>query len=238
MKSKSTADYKEMLRSGKWFHGLADDVQDALLDLSSVETYAPNERLFAVGDASNGIFGIVDGAVRVTSLAPDGGDVLLTLAERPQWLGEIALFDGQPRSHDATAETTATVIHAPQARLDAWLARDPRAWRSFGTLLTTKMRLVLASLADISTLSLGARLAQRLVHMADGYGDLRVGTSRVVLVNQEQLAAMLWASRQTVNRALKSLEAAGHVRVSYGEIEILDLDGLRNEGHRAHADPA
>jgi CRP-like cAMP-binding protein len=230
MKSKNPRDYKEMLRSGKWFHGLDDEMQDALLDLSSVETYAPNERLFSMGDAPNGLFGIVDGAVRVTSPAPDGTNALLTLSERPQWLGEIALFDGQPRSHDAIAETTAVVIHAPQARLDAWLAQDPRAWRSFGTLLTTKMRLVLSSLADIASLSLGARLAQRLVHMADGYGDLRVGTSRVVLVNQEQLAAMLWASRQTVNRALKSLEAAGHVRVSYGEIEILDIDGLKREG--------
>ncbi|MEO8876963.1 MAG: Crp/Fnr family transcriptional regulator [Polyangiaceae bacterium] len=230
MKSKSPRDYKEMLRSGKWFHGLANDTQDALLELSSVETFAPNARLFAMGDASNGLFGIVEGAVRVTSPAPDGTDVLLTLAERPQWLGEIALFDGQPRSHDATAETMAIVIHLPQVKLDAWLAHDPRAWRSFGTLLTTKMRLVLATLADVSTLSLGARLAQRLVHMADGYGDLRVGTSRVVLVNQEQLAAMLWASRQTVNRALKALEAAGLVRVSYGEIEILDYEGLKHEG--------
>lgn len=231
MKSKNPRDYKEMLRSGKWFHGLEDEVQDALLDLSTIETYAPNQRLFSIGDTPNGIFGLLEGTVRVTSLAPNGGDTLLTLAERPQWLGEIALFDGQPRSHDATAETSAVVIHAPQGRLDEWLGRDPRVWRSFGTLLTTKMRLVLASLADISTLSLGARLAQRLVHMADGYGDLRVGTSRVVLVNQEQLAAMLWASRQTVNRALKVLEAAHLVRTSYGEIEILDIEGLRREGH-------
>lgn len=230
MKSKSPRDYKELLRSGKWFHALDDDVQDALLDLSSVETYAPNERLFAMGDSSNGLFGIVDGAVRVTSPVANGGDALLTLAERPQWLGEMAVFDRQPRSHDACAETNVIVVHAPQVRLDEWLARDPHAWRSLGMLLTTKMRLVLSSLADIASLSLVARLAQRLVHMADGYGDLRVGTSRVVLVNQEQLASMLWASRQTVNRALKSLEASGLVRVSYGEIEILDIDGLKREG--------
>lgn len=229
MKSRSPHDYKEMLRSGKWFHGLADDVKDTLLDLSTVETFAPNQRLFCMGDASNGLFGIVDGVVRVTTPAPDGSEILLTLAERPQWLGEIALFDGQPRSHDATAHATTVAVHASQARLDEWLARDPRAWRSLSTLLTTKMRLVLSALADISTSSLGARLARRLVHMADGYGELRVGTARLVLVSQEQLAAMLWASRQTVNRALKVLEAAGLVRVSYGEIEILDLEGLKRE---------
>ena len=108
MKTKSPHDYKELLRTGKWFHGLADDVQNALLDLSSVQTFAPNERLFAVGQASNGLFGVVEGAIRVTTAGPDGCDVLLTLSERPQWIGEIALFDGQPRSHDATAETEAS----------------------------------------------------------------------------------------------------------------------------------
>jgi CRP-like cAMP-binding protein len=235
MKTKSPHDCKELLRSGKWFHSLTDDVQRALLDMSSVETFAPNQRLFSVGQAANGLFGIVDGTVRVTTTAPDGADILLTLSERPQWLGEIALFDGLPRCHDATAETEVVVVHAPQRQLDAWLERDPRAWRSFGLLLTTKTRLVLAALADVSTLPLNARLARRLVHMAGGYGDLRIGTARVVLVNQEQLASMLWASRQTVNRALKSLEGAGAVRVSYGEIEILDLESLRREG-AAHAD--
>ncbi|HEX7662983.1 MAG TPA: Crp/Fnr family transcriptional regulator [Polyangiaceae bacterium] len=229
MKSKSARDYKELLRSGKWFHGLDDDVQNALLELATVQTLAPNARVFSMGDASNGLWGIVDGVVRVTTPAPDGSEILLTLAERPQWLGEIAVFDGQTRSHDATASSDVIAIHVSQARLDEWLARDPRVWRSLSTLLTTKLRLVLSSLADISTLSLGARLAQRLVHMADGYGDLRVGTSRVVLVNQEQLAAMLWASRQTVNRVLKTLEGSGLIRVSYGEIEILDLEGLKKE---------
>ncbi|MGH7329031.1 MAG: Crp/Fnr family transcriptional regulator, partial [Polyangiaceae bacterium] len=160
-------------------------------------------------------------------LASDGTPVLLTLAERPQWIGEIALFDGQPRSHDAFAETDAIVIHAPQRAIDAWLERDPRVWRNLGTLLTVKMRLVLLALTDATTLPLGTRLAQRLAHMATGYGDLRIGTLRVVSVSQEQLAAMLWTSRQSVNRALKSLEESGLVSVSYHGIEILDIEGLR-----------
>lgn len=232
MTAKKACDYRELLKNGKWFHGLASDVQSALLDLSSVETFAPDERLFAIGDAPNGLFGIIEGSVRLSTRAPDSSNVLLMLAERPQWIGEIALFDAQPRSHDAFAETATIAVHAPQRALDAWVERDPRVWRSFGTLLTTKTRLMLAALAEISTVPLGTRLAQRLVVMASGYGDLRGATTRVVSVSQEQLAAMLWTSRQTVNRALKSLETERLIDVSYHGIEILDIDGLRRAGTR------
>lgn len=230
MTAKKACEYKELLKTGKWFHGLPGDLQDGLLEIATVERFGPNERLFAIGQAPNGLFGVVEGSVRLSTRGPDGSDVLLMLAERPQWIGEIALFDGQPRSHDAFADVETVVVHVPERAIGAWLERDPRVWRSLGTLLTTKMRLVLAALAEISTLPLGTRLAQRLVHMASGYGDLRIGTARVVTVSQEQLAAMLWTSRQTVNRELKSLESDGLVRVSYGSIEILDIDGLRRGG--------
>ena len=100
-------------------------------------------------------------------------------------------------------------------------------------LLTTKMRLVLLAMADVSTLSLHARIARRLVVIAEGYGDLRVGTSRVVEVKQEELATMVWASRQTANRCLKELEARGLLKLAYGGIEILDLDGLRKEANQS-----
>ncbi len=63
--------------------------------------------------------------------------------------------------------------------------------------------------------------------MADGYGDLRLGTRRVLRVPQEQLAQLLALSRQTVNQVLKDFETRGLLRLAYGEIELLDFAGLR-----------
>jgi CRP/FNR family transcriptional regulator, cyclic AMP receptor protein len=79
---------------------------------------------------------------------------------------------------------------------------------------------------DMALMPLAVRLARRLAAMAEGYGE-REHRRRTVEVSQEQLAMMLSTSRQTANQLLKELESQGLIRLSYGTIEILDLDGLR-----------
>ncbi|MCY1522634.1 Crp-like helix-turn-helix domain protein [compost metagenome] len=63
--------------------------------------------------------------------------------------------------------------------------------------------------------------------ITEGYGGL-AGRRRVIQLAQEQLAMMLALSRQTTNQILKDLEAQGALRLTYGEIEILDLDLLQH----------
>ena len=81
-------------------------------------------------------------------------------------------------------------------------------------------------LEETALLPAPVRVARRLLLMADGYGDLRLGTRRVLHVPQEQLAQLLSLSRQTVNQVLKEFEAHGILRLAYGEIELLDFAGL------------
>jgi CRP-like cAMP-binding protein len=70
------------------------------------------------------------------------------------------------------------------------------------------------------------------VLIAEGYGEWSDRSAREVGVSQETLAAMLSTSRQTVNQVLKGLEASGLVKLQYGRVEIVDLDGLRTTLHR------
>lgn len=197
--------------------------------MSVVRTWSDGQRLFSQGDASNGLFAVLDGTIRLITCKPDGREVLLALARCPTWLGEIAVFDGQARSHDAVADGETRALHLPQDALDRWLKEDPASWRSLGMLLTLKMRLVLSTLEDVTTLPLSSRLARRIVVMAEGWGEQRTGSARVVSVKQEELATMLWTSRQTINRCLKDLEQKKLVALSYGKIEILELAGLKRE---------
>ena len=71
------------------------------------------------------------------------------------------------------------------------------------------------------------RLAGLLVLLSERYGELHDRSARTVELGQEQLAAMLSSSRQTVNQLLKDLEARGLVRLAYGTIEIVDKDRLK-----------
>lgn len=186
-----------------------------------------DERLFSRGDPPSGLFAVLEGGVTIGAITETGKATLLTVCEPPSWFGEVAVFDGAPRTHDAAAERPSLLLNLPQTALDEILGREPRYWRDLGRLLAVKLRLLFSAFEDLSAYPVAVRLARRLLWMAHGYGERREHTQRVVEARQEQLAAMLATSRQTANQLLKDLEAKGVLRLSYGQIEILDLEALR-----------
>ncbi|MGY4535395.1 CRP/FNR family cyclic AMP-dependent transcriptional regulator [Pseudomonas sp. TE3786] len=217
--------YLSLLRTGHWFSTLPAALQDELLGSAALRRLQGGERLFHRGDQPCGLYAVVEGAVRVGAVSVNGKEALLTLVEPPYWFGEISLFDGQPRTHDAFAEGPTVLLHVPQAVLTALLQRQPAYWRDFALLMSQKLRLAFIALEQISLLPAAPRLAQRLLMIADNYGE---GDPRRVLhLAQEQLALMLAISRQTTNQILKDLQAQGIVRLTYGEIEIVDIQRLR-----------
>ncbi|VXC47952.1 Crp/Fnr family transcriptional regulator [Pseudomonas sp. 8Z] len=213
------------LLQGQWFAALPPILRDALLEMAQVQRLDAGQRLFRRGDKPSGLYAVVDGAMRVGAVSESGKEALLTLIEPPYWFGEISLFDGLPRTHDAFAESPSTLLLLPQAELLALLERQPQYWRDFALLMSHKLRLAFHALEDMSLLPAAPRLARRLLLIAENYGE---GEPRRVLhLAQEQLALMLSLSRQTTNQILKELAAQGIVRLTYGEIEILDLSRLR-----------
>ncbi|MCF3994484.1 Crp/Fnr family transcriptional regulator, partial [Pseudomonas aeruginosa] len=143
--------------------------------------------------------------------------------------GEIALFDGQARTHDAYAEGHTQLLQVPQAALLELLRREPHYWRDMALLMSHKLRLAFIALEEMALLPAAQRLARRLLMLAEGYDNSR--SRQVLHLPQEQLALMLSLSRQTTNQILKDLEAQGILQLSYGGIEILDLAGLRAATH-------
>jgi CRP-like cAMP-binding protein len=233
MGAETVKSFKELMRAGKWFRGLPEGLQQALIDASTSRVMPSGTRLFSRGDPPSGLYCVLDGAVRITATTHEGKEALLTLAEPPGWFGEISLFDAQPRTHDAITFGETRLAFVPQTALDAILEREPVYWRSFGLLLTNKLRLALVVLEDTAVLPLGVRLARRLVAMVEGYGEWHDRKMRVLDVKQEQLASMLSTSRQTVNQLLKELASKGTIRLSYGKVEVIDLDALYAEAHAA-----
>jgi CRP/FNR family transcriptional regulator, cyclic AMP receptor protein len=227
MAPKRVADYRELLRAGRWFKGLPDAFQDALVSISVLREVSDGEVLFARGEACNGMFGVLEGKLRASGTDREGKEALLTIVEPPGWVGEIPLFDGLPRTHDLTAEGEGLVVHVPQGPLFVVLEKEPRYWRDMSLLLTAKLRLAFAGMEDTVLLPIAERLRRRLVLIAEGYGEWSDRSKRQVQVSQETLATMLSTSRQTVNQLLKALEAEGLVTLKYGRVEILDLKGLR-----------
>jgi CRP/FNR family cyclic AMP-dependent transcriptional regulator len=218
------------LASDPWFASCDDALQHALIERGRLVRLARGEALFSRGDIADGLCCVVAGALRVGALQADGSESLLAYLEPYQWFGEISMLDGQPRTHDAAADAETTVLVIAQPALLEWLAQHPAHWRDLGRLACQKLRIAFTTLEDIAHLPLQQRLAKRLWLVAHGYGAWAASPRRQVRLPQEQLALMLGVTRQSMNKALRALEAQGLVALRYGTIELPDLDALRALG--------
>lgn len=229
----SANDLWAIVQAGRWFRALPPELVQELQRMARPRFLAPGEWLFRRGDAPCGIYAVARGSLNISgtaSLQEQTRTALLTLVEPPMWLGEIALFDGEPRTHDAHANTACALLQVPIAPLRDWLDVHPHHWRSMALLLTDKLRASLTALEEQTVLPAPQRLMCRLVQMAQGHDQWadRLRTHRELAVSQEQLARMLGLSRQTTNQILQNLQQAGWLQVRRGRLEVLDLPALRD----------
>ena len=218
--------WRPRLLRGQWFSHLPVSLQDSLLAVARVRRLSAGQRLFQRGDPPCGLYAVLDGAVRIGAVNEQGKEAVLSLVEAPHWFGEICLFDGQARTHDAFGLGPCTLLHIPQIALLALLDEQPVHWRQLALLMSQKLRLTFINLEQLSLMPAPMRLAHRLLMIAEGYGEIDE-PRRVLQLPQEQLASMLSLSRQTTNQILKDLQGQGMLKLGYGEIEILDVQRLR-----------
>ncbi|CRL49464.1 MULTISPECIES: Crp/Fnr family transcriptional regulator [Pseudomonas] len=218
--------WRSRLMSGQWFSHLPVPFQDSLLAAARLRRLSSGQLLFKRGDPPCGLYAVLEGSVRIGAVSEQGKEALLSLVEPPHWFGEICLFDGQARTHDAFAVGTCTLLHIPQAALLKLLDEQPVYWRQLALLMSHKLRLTFINLEQLSLMPAPARLAHRLLMIAAGYGEIDP-PRRVLQLPQEQLASLLSLSRQTTNQLLKDLQGQGILNLKYGEIEIVDAERLR-----------
>lgn len=216
------------LRTHVWFGSCPEHMQMALVERARLVTVKAGEMLFARGETHDGLYCVVAGALKVGSTDPRDGSLRLTLYLEPyHWFGEIALIDRQPRSQHALADVDSTVLVVPRVQIEPWLDAHPECWRDIARLACGKVRLMLTAMEDAATLPLQQVLARRLLFFATGFGQSTQNEPRRRLrLPQEYLASMLGVSRQTVNKALRTLAREGVLALHYAEIEIIDLPAL------------
>jgi CRP/FNR family transcriptional regulator, cyclic AMP receptor protein len=220
-----------LLQRGRWFASLPPARQAQLLQPAQRVQLAAGQTLFLRGDANAGLYAVLSDSVRIGAVDAAGRDVTLGLLQPPQWFGEIAFFDGGPRTHDASAREPSTLLCVPRSALLALLEQQPVWWQHLGQLMAEKVRALFLGLEDLAALPALPRVVRRLLAMAEGHGMLAEGVAhRSVAVNQEQLGAMLSLTRQTVSEVLRELESRGLVRRQYGAIDLLDPAALARLG--------
>ena len=213
-----------LMRLSDWFAELSVEDRQQLLALAQYRSLASGERLFSRGDAFDGIYVLLSGAILIAGVDKSGKEALLTLVVAGDFIGEIALFDKQTRTHDATASCEVELLWWSSYQLQQLVAINPLWWQRFGQLLTAKMRLVLQAFEELSLQNAQVRLIRRLVLLCRFHSN--PNCSCVIPISQEQLGQLLGLSRQTTNQLLGQLEQQGLIAKSYGHITVLNPQSL------------
>lgn len=218
----------QILQTGHWFNSLPKTLRMDMMAAAKIVRLEPGQQLFLQGNPEHSLYAVISGGISISRQREDGKEALLTIIDAPNWFGEITLFDRGCRTHDAIAVNKTVLLEISGTALDQIFNEDPSYWQYFGQLLILKMRTLLDLCEDMALLSNAQRLAKRLLLIAMSNGEVIGSSKRVVELQQEQLAMMLFITRQTTNHILKNLERLGLIKVIYGKIEILDIEGLQH----------
>jgi CRP/FNR family transcriptional regulator, cyclic AMP receptor protein len=178
--------------------------------------------IYATGDTPNGFFAVLSGDVRVSYSAGDGRLALLLVAAPGTWIGETSMFDGRPRYSDALAVGRATLLHLGPAEFTRVVGGRSDRYEPFVRLLCDRHRAAMDFIAGLGTLPASARLAQRLIELGSAAGSKRAA----IHLSQDDLAAAVGVSRQTVCTILQQWKRARVVSLAYRTITVEDRGAL------------
>ncbi|MFO1294286.1 MAG: Crp/Fnr family transcriptional regulator [Rubrivivax sp.] len=222
-----TIEEQRNIESGAWFKQLSAALRGAIVARAQVRRLADGAALIARGAAAREWYGVAAGAVRIGTVSLAGKQLTLTYAEPGVWFGDIALFDGLPHTHDATAHGPTTLLCVRKADFRDLLAQHVELYEALLRLNCRRLRLMFDQIEDLGTLPLRSRLARQLLLLARRHGRPQGDAVRVGLaLAQEDLAQLLGASRQRVNRELKRFEREGVLRVEPTRLLVLAREAL------------
>jgi CRP/FNR family transcriptional regulator len=218
----------DVLSQAPLFEALSEaDVRALRSDVIDVHI-GRGERLFAEGDAGDKLYIILTGKIKLTRAAHDGRENLLSVHGPGEMFGELSLFDPSPRTASATAITDATMAGLAHDDLRTFLSTRPEVAMYMLRALAQRLRRINDIKADLVFTDVPGRVAKALLDLGSRFG---VQHDNGLQVNhdltQEELAQLVGASRETVNKALADFAARGWIQLAAKSVLLVDADRLR-----------
>ncbi|MEW6464306.1 Crp/Fnr family transcriptional regulator [Tibeticola sp.] len=225
-----TIEEREAINNGRWFSSLSPSLRHDILRCAYVKRYKDNELIVARGDPPTEWTACARGAVRVSSTSISGKQITLTYVEPGIWFGDVSIFDGDRRTHDAYAHGDTTLLCVARNDFQKILAQHVELYEALVRLQARRIRQLYGLVEDLNTLPLRARLAKQLLHLVRSYGVPCLSDGRETRIGlqlaQEELAQLLGASRQRVNQELKAMERDGVIRIEPGGLVVRNREAL------------
>lgn len=183
--------------------------------------------MFVQGETGERCFAIVSGSVKISAYHSDGRELVLAVLGVGDVFGELSPFDQAPRSADASAIEDSELLSFDSAALSATIGEHPEVGLSLLRVLSKRLRQANEAFQDVAFFDVGGRVARRLADLASTHGTpVDEGVRIDVPLSQESLAQMVGATRESVNKALASLQRKGLVVRSGRRYVVTDVEAL------------
>ena len=206
---------------------LPDDDLKALAARGRVRRFNAGSTIFHEGDPGDAIYVVVDGRIRMSRLSGSGTEATLALIGPGDCTGELALFDGRPRSATATAMQATRTFIVSRDDFVNWVKERPAASLALLETLSLRIRRTNEIVTDLVFLDLPHRLAKHLLSLAASHAEGPNARRPRLQVTQAELASMLGVSRESVNKQLNQFARDGWITLSRGAVIIDDAEALR-----------
>lgn len=215
------------VRKAPLFTALDDEAALALRASMTDVSLARGEVLFHEGDSGDSLYVIFDGKIKLGTKSADGRENLLSLLGSGQMFGELSLFDPGPRTSTATALTEARLLALANKDLEPLLNGRPEVAKHLLRALAQRLRRTNEAVGDLVFSDVPGRVAKALGDLAKRFGTKSSDGIYVAHdLTQEELAQLVGASRETVNKALADFAFRGWLRLEARAVVILDEERL------------
>jgi CRP-like cAMP-binding protein len=217
----------DVLRRTPLFATLDQDSSASLRASMSEIELARGEVLFHEGDPGDSLYVVLRGKVKLGRTSGDGRENLVAVLGPGEMFGELSLFDPGPRSAGATALVDSTLLGLSQDELTPWLATRPDVARALLRAIARRLRRTNDSMSDLVFSDVPGRVAKALLDLSARFGTAADDGIHVAHdMTQEELAQLVGASRETVNKALADFAGRGWLRLEARAVVLTNVERL------------
>jgi len=217
----------DVVRRAPLFAALDDEASAELLESMESVHLERSEQLFGEGEAGDRVYVIRTGKIKLVRSWPDGRENLLAVLGPGEMFGELSLFDPGPRTSSARAVSESELIALGHEDMMRWLTRRPEVARHLLRALAQRLRRTNVALADLVFTDVPGRVAKALLDLSRRFGrPIADGLLVAHDLTQEELAQLVGASRETVNKALADFASRGWLRLEARAVVLHDIDRL------------
>ncbi|MEO6881440.1 MAG: Crp/Fnr family transcriptional regulator [Mycobacteriaceae bacterium] len=217
----------EVLTRAGIFQGVEPAAVEALAQQLQPVDFPRAHVIFNEGEPGDRLYIILSGKVKIGRRSPDGRENLLAIMGPSDMFGELSIFDPGPRTSSVTTVTEVRAVTMDRVALREWIARRPDIAEQLLRVLARRLRRTNNTLADLIFTDVPGRVAKALLQLAQRFGTQESGALRVTHdLTQEEIAQLVGASRETVNKALADFAQRGWLRLEGKSVLISDPERL------------